>query len=313
MDPTPLAPDPRRKPSRGPILALTAALLTACGGGSPPAQGAQETPAEAGATTTTSLADGGEARATAPGALSPRVEQMIAVLTPPPPEAVSSETDDWLDARRSLLDSLSPADADLGQELIEVHRTRTDLDGVVRHAMIEAIARCKPAEGGPYLAELVETYGLDLGVRTAAVKVLHLASPELAAETLEPLLRQRPRATYPPAETILLGWLAACDTLEKDPVEVLALVATDLYREDAARHQAVRALGRYGGPQARAALETLLTESTGNFYLRRLTAQSVVQCFEPEAACALLERVLSREADQNMQVFLANLVTLNCH
>jgi hypothetical protein len=313
MDRTHLAHDPRRTPSRGPILALTAALLTACGGSSTPSQASPETPAEAEVAPAAAPTGGAEDGVTEPGAFSARVEQMITVLTPPPPEAVSSETDDWLEARRSLLDSLSPADADLGQELIQVHRTRSDLDGVVRHAMIEAIARCKPPEGGPYLAELVETYGLDLGVRTAAVKVLHLASPELATETLEPLLRQRPRATYPPAETILLGWLAACDALEKDPVEVLALVATDLYREDAARHQAVRALGRYGGPQARAALETLLTESTGNFYLRRLTAQSVVQCFEPEAACALLERVLSREADQNMQVFLANLVTLNCH
>ena len=52
------------------------------------------------------------------------------------------------------------------------------------------------------------------------------------------------------------------------------------------RHPAAKALGDHPSPRGVAALETAIVESTGNNYLRRMAAQSLVKCLEREELCA---------------------------
>ena len=238
--------------------------------------------------------------------------QLVALLTAPAPEEGKLAHSQWLDDMRAFLASVGPDDADLGSRMITHLRREGDIPRSTQRLMIEAIARSGAPEAPAFLADLVLEYGADLGVRAKAAEELWRVSPEGALETLEPLLRERPRATTPPGENLLAGWLAAKRALDEDPSEVLALVATDLFREDAVRIAAVRALGECRAPIVRATLEAVLVESTGNFYLRRIAAQTVFKALETEEACALIERVLSLEADMNMQVFLADLFTRSC-
>lgn len=239
-----------------------------------------------------------------------RAEVLIARLTPPPPERVEAQ-DPWVDDRRAVLAGMGDETEGVGVALERLVRTG-DHDRATRRGALEAAALAAPRHVAPYLAELVDDYGEDLGLRETAARVLGRADPALAIEALEPHLRSRPRGTYPPTETILDGWLAAKRALGEDPVPVLALVATDIYMDEATRNRSIRELGADATPLAREALRELLIESTGNGYLRRLAAQSVAAAFAEAEACAILEEVAMREADPSMQVFLANLIDAHC-
>ena len=61
-----------------------------------------------------------------------------------------------------------------------------------------------------------------------------------------------------------------------------------------------------------AALEEVLRESTGNAYLRRLSAQSMVKIGDFESICPILQRTFDHEADTNFQLFLLNVIEENC-
>jgi hypothetical protein len=288
------------------LVLLVPPLLAGCGGGD---RATEPSPAGRGSV-------GGQVLPAAteplPPELEARVEGLIADFTPPEATAVSSARDEWLDRRRARLFELERGDPPLGSALVRTLRERQTLDQAVRRALAEAAATCAPQVAAPYFAELVQNYGEDLGLRETAATWIGRADPELARQVLEPVLRVPPRATYPPAESMLAGWLVACRSLEVDPTEVLALVATDLYREDSVRHLAVRELGSLSTPLAHRTLEAVLVESTGNAYLRRLAAQSAAKSMPQGEACALFERVLNLEADPNMLVFLANLVAQHC-
>ncbi|WP_419191723.1 hypothetical protein [Engelhardtia mirabilis] len=239
-----------------------------------------------------------------------RAEELLTVLTPPPPERVELQND-WIDSRRKAIQDAHREHVGVGVALMR----RVDADEhdrIVRRAALELAAHAAPEQVSPYLARLVVEYGEDLGLRETATRVLGDVDPDLALEVLEPLVREDPRGTYPPSETILVGWLTAAAARDVDPSSILALVATDLRRDESTRHRAVRELALAGTPLAREALRAVLLESTGNGYLRRLAAQGVVDAFPEAEACALLEEVALLEADPNMQLFLANLVQANC-
>jgi len=239
-----------------------------------------------------------------------RAGELLELLTPPPPERVELQND-WIDLRRKTIEEAHLEERGVGVALMR--RVAADEhDRIVRRAALEAAARMAPEQVTPYLALLIVGYGEDLGLRETATRVIGDVAPERAVEILGPLVRDNPRGTYPPSETILDGWLTASAALELDTVPDLALVATDLRRDESTRHRAVRELALAATPLAREALREVLLESTGNGYLRRLAAQGVVDAYEAAEGCALLEEVALLEADPSMQVFLANLVAANC-
>lgn len=117
----------------------------------------------------------------------------------------------------------------------------------------------------------------------------------------------------PPAEFLVRSWIIACDKAGKDPVPVLADVATNLFMESNARTMAIKELGNH--PENRLsqqAISAILIESTGDGYLRRMAAQSLLKLVPRESACSILSQVADREGDTNMLMFLKDVLDKNC-
>ena len=74
----------------------------------------------------------------------------------------------------------------------------------------------------------------------------------------------------------------------------------------------MRSLERYPSKVTLAALEEVLRESTGNAYLRRLAAQTMVKVGDPETVCPILQRTFDNEADTNFQFFLRDVIEEHC-
>jgi hypothetical protein len=55
-----------------------------------------------------------------------------------------------------------------------------------------------------------------------------------------------------------------------------------------------------------ATMESVMVESTGDMYTRQRAVRSFLATVDAPLARARLEQMLTREADQNMQVFLQN-------
>lgn len=273
-----------------------------------------EEPQAAGATGAAPAAPGATGATQAAPAASAELESIVTVLTPPPDDVTSDVTDRWIRDRRELLDRLRrDATRELGRSALVAARARRELPVVVRSDLLSIAAWGAPEESVKPLTEVFEEYEEDLGVRANAALALADADPIAACALLEPRLTDtRPTKTYPPPERILEAWLAATEKLGQDPSALLAHVATDIHRDEALRHRAVRELGRFPGPVGRAALETVLVESTGNFYLRRLAAQSLRASLARDEACALLEYVASREADPGFLNFLGDMIDEHC-
>lgn len=305
LDPTATGPLAKRPGSTlpGAAVALVACVSSAGCGGSDSSNG------NGGGTSDASSPAEGAALEVLPEHRERAVE-VLAILTPPPPEQVEDQNP-WIDARREFMRAADQEAPQVGLALVEMIR-ESPQDRVIMRGALEAAARCAPAQTTPYLLELIDDTNADLGLRETATTMIGHADPQAAIDVLEVLLRDRPRGTYPPGDSILRGWLTAVRALDIDPVPVLSLVATDIYHEDATRHQALRELGDAATPLAREALREVLIESTGNGYLRRLAAQSVAKAFDTAEACEILEEVALREADVTMQVFLASLVDANC-
>jgi HEAT repeat protein len=150
-------------------------------------------------------------------------------------------------------------------------------------------------------------------VRTKAAQFLAETRPERALEVLQPILDERyDGRTYPPLERLLEAWVTAARKLGRDPTPLLAEIATDLNRTQDVRHLATRALGDSDSPRSRQALQTLMVESSGNAYIRILATQSLQRILPHEEFCALVESVLSREADENFQIFLDDVIQEAC-
>lgn len=74
----------------------------------------------------------------------------------------------------------------------------------------------------------------------------------------------------------------------------------------------MRELGKHDEPLARQALLAILTESTGNAYMRRLAVQGLVRTLPREEACQLFAEIADREADLNFALFLTDVLDKNC-
>ena len=185
----------------------------------------------------------------------------------------------------------------------------------IRRNLLIVGAAVSPEAARPILRELSFTYGHPLSDRAEAVLLLGDVSPEDFFLHARPYLERpgRPFQTAPPDEFFLRGWLRACKASGTSPVPMLAQVATNFTLEDAARHLAVETLGDHAqDPLARSALETTLVESSGNAYVRRKAAQSILKGYGLEEACTLLNAVYELEADINFQRFLDVAIQENC-
>jgi len=246
---------------------------------------------------------------------------MVAV-TPLPPSASAGESSAWFPRRKETLERLRGARShpdlqeisdELGLEALRVFQERPDAITEVRRALLDVGGHLCPERTRPILVELITTFGEDPGLRVEACRVLADTSPQTACDVLGDILREeRPRTTYPPTERMLDAWIRAARTLEIDQADFLSTIAVDLQKDNSTRTLAVKTLGTIKSPIGRQALESVLVESTGNHYLRRKAAQSLLVTIPRDEFCALIRQVFSRESDQHFQQFLADVLEDNC-
>ena len=257
-----------------------------------------------------------DAAAAGVGTARERVTRLVELFTPLPKTVTSDKTDAQFIAGQSLLAELSAAGPEVGREALA--RLREVPDGVrpqgVERALLTVAARAAPADSGVLLENLVTQYGSDISLRTEALLLLAEVHPARAKEILEPMVRDpRAPATLPPQEFRVRGWVTACEKTNTDPVPVLVDVAANMFQEESARVRAVAELGRHPGNRlAEQALSTILVESTGDGYLRRKAAQSLIAILPRETVCSLLTQVVDKEADLNMLVFLRDALDKHC-
>ena len=245
-----------------------------------------------------------------------KLDRLVELFTPLAETVTSNITDQRFIDGQALLAELSGPDPALGQ--LALARLRQDsgpkLPKDVERALITVAARADREGTRTLLENLVTQYGAELSLRTEAVLLFAEVHPDRAVEVLEPYVRKgRQESTLPPAEFLVRSWIIACDKLGKDPVPVLADVATNLYMDSSARVMAVKALGLH--PESRLsqqAISAILIESTGDGYLRRMAVQSLLKLVPRESACQILTQVADREGDTNMLFFLKDVLDKNC-
>lgn len=259
------------------------------------------------------LAACGPGQADAAEVATREIRDLVTALTPPPLDALPVEKSEFYQNRKRALERLRQASEAHGLAALE--RLRKDPPALteVRCGLLDVAAHAAPKATEPLLVELVTTFGADLGLRREAAELLGQCLPETALTVLEPILRERyDGRTYPPEERLLSAWLTAMERLGRDPVPLLALAATDLHRPMDVRHFATRALGRFPSPQGRQALETLMVESSGNGYIRRMALQALEQSLPKEEFCALARRVQENEADTDFILVIESALEKSC-
>lgn len=245
-----------------------------------------------------------------------KLDRLVELFTPLQETVTSNITDQRFIDGQALLTELSGPDPELGQlALARLRQTSgPKLPKDVERALITVAARADRDGTRTLLENLVTQYGAELSLRTEAVLLFAEVHPDRAVEVLEPYVRKgRQESTLPPAEFLVRSWIIACDKLGKDPVPVLADVATNLYMDSSARVMAVKALGQH--PENRLsqqAISAILIESTGDGYLRRMAVQSLLKLVPRESACEILAQVADREGDTNMLFFLKDVLDKNC-
>ena len=241
------------------------------------------------------------------------IEDLLTALKPVDPAAVPVVKSEWHLTRKRTLERLQKGSPELGHEALRVlNEERPELPEL-RAGLLEVAAHTAPVETEPLLVELVLQFGEDMLVRREATELLGLTAPRRALEVLEPVLRERyDGRTYPPEEQMLSAWLDAARQLEHDPVPLLALIVTDIGRQQDIRHLAARTLGSYPSPLGRQALETVLVESSGNGYIRRLALQSLQESVPKEEFCAEAKRVQENESDPAFIDFIESMLVNHC-
>jgi len=282
---------PRSRPTVLLAALLAAGLLAAC---------EPESTAEAGL--------GGDQ-----GTVQREVRDLLTALTPFSASALPTEKSDWYASRRAALERMRTLGRAYGEEALRVYREEPPKLPEQRAGLLDVAGHTAPDLATPLLEELVTRFGEDMLVRTNAALYLGECAPERAVEVLEPLLEhQHDGRTYPPEERLLSAWITAYDKLGRDPVTLLAAIATDLNRDQDVRHLATRTLGEHDSPLSRQALRVLLVESSGNGYIRRLACQSLIKILPREEACSMLQEVQSHEADTEFILFLESALVSNC-
>lgn len=233
------------------------------------------------------------------------IRDLVTALTPPPPTAIPVVKSEFYTNRKRALERLRAASQAHGLEALRVLREERPSLPEVRAGLLDVAAHTASDATSELLVTLTTTFGEDLYVRNQACQLLGECVPLKAIEILEPILRERyDDRTYPPEERLLEAWLIANEKLHLDPVPLLVLVGTDLKRPMDVRHRATKALAKHPSEQGRQALETILVESSGNGYIRRLALQSLRASLDTERFCALARRTQERESDPEFIVFI---------
>jgi HEAT repeat protein len=241
------------------------------------------------------------------------IQDLLTALRPADAAAVPVVKSEWHLTRKRTLERLRRGSPELGHEALRVLREERPELAELRAGLLDVAAHTAPPETEPLLVELVLTFGEDLLVRREATELLGRTAPQRALEVLEPVLRERyDGRTYPPEEQMLSAWLDAARQLEHDPVPLLALIVTDIARQQDIRHLATRTLGSFPSPLGRQALETVLVESTGNGYIRRLALQSLQESLAKEEFCAEALRVQQNESDPAFIDFIESMLVNHC-
>jgi hypothetical protein len=257
-----------------------------------------------------------EARA-AQASIDVTIEHLIELSTPLDPTLTSDHFDRQLHAQRACLAELRGGTRELGLRALErfqeVEEQAEPAPILVRVNLLDIAAHCATAETQPLLEMLLLEYGHRIDTRAEATKLLGQVAPARAVELIGPLLERTKRTSTMPADEFLLqAYIEGCKGSGHDPVPILVDVATNIFKEDAARHRAVQELGEHPARYAQQALRSILIESTGNAYLRRKAAQAVRKSFPREEACALFNEISELEADNNFLAFLGDMIAENC-
>ena len=245
-----------------------------------------------------------------------RIDELVQVFTPLAKTVTSDKTDAQFIRGEELLRELSAAGPAVGNEAlarlkVAVPEKRPQ---AVERALLIVGARAAPDDSAVLLENLVKEFGTDIALRTEATLLLSEVHPARALEVLEPFVRRaRQNQTLPPQEFLVRAYVTACERTKTDPVPAMADVAANLFMDEPARVRAVKELGTHTGNRlAEKALSAILVESTGDGYLRRMAAQSLLAILPRESACSLLTQVAGKEADVNMQLFLKDMLDKNC-
>ena len=263
----------------------------------------------------------GEAAAGDPGATSSAdvealVDRLVEVSSPLDPTLTSDHHDRRLHEWKALREELRAASPELGREALArfeaVEASTEEVPVLVRVNLLDVAAHAATEDTQPLLEQLTLEYGHKMDVRTEAMLLLGEVAPARAVELIGPLLTEKRTSTMPADEFMVKAYVRGCEGSDQDPVPVLVDVATNLFKQDAARHLAVQELGEQDSRLARQALRAILVESTGNAYLRRKAAQAIKKSMPREEACAIFRQVSQLEADFNFQTFLEDMIQDNC-
>jgi len=245
------------------------------------------------------------------------VDRLIELSEPLDPTLTSDHHDRRLHEVRAALAEMRQAPPEVGRLALRTFQEKEKNpeevpDAVRRHLLIVA-AHSAPAETTPLLETMTMKYGHKMEMRAEAAFLLGEVAPTRAVELLGPeLKKKRPTSTMPDDEFLLRAYVTGCKGSGADPVPVLASVVTNIFKQDAARHQAAEELGNHSDPLAQQALRAILVESTGNSYLRIKAAQAIRKALPREEACAIFELIAQQEADTNFLEFLADMIQENC-
>ncbi len=251
--------------------------------------------------------------ASAPASARAAIQELVEVFTPLDRTVTSDVEDAKFVKGLKVLERCSKGGVDVGRAALDVLREKHERSVPVERALLTVAARAATADATPLLEKLVTEYGGALDLRTEAVFLLAEVAPERALVVLEPFVtKQKQSSTMPDNEFIVRGWIMACRQTGRSPVPELCDVATNIFQPTYPRVEAVRELANYRDPRAEAALRTILVESTGDGYLRRITVQSLHTLLPAETACTLFRDVASKEADMNMLKFLADAIEKWC-
>lgn len=258
--------------------------------------------------------DGGAGTPAAAGtrAIDQQIRDLKTALRPLEAGEHLSDVGDWNVRRDALVERMKAGPPELGRAALEELYGDLEQDARIQYGLLTVAAHAATEDALPRLEEIFTTYGERLDMRAHACDLLAEVAPERAVALIEPVLREaRPSATWPPYERMLAAYVAAAERAEHDPVPLLAQITTDIYYDDDVRHRAAKSLGDHDHPLGAQALETVLVESTGNTYLRRLAAQALVRS-ATERCCTVIADVIQREVDTGFVLFLDDMIAKNC-
>ncbi|MCB9914374.1 MAG: hypothetical protein H6828_04370 [Planctomycetes bacterium] len=244
------------------------------------------------------------------------MDRMVELSTPLDPTLTSDYHDRRLHEWKALLEELRKAPEAVGLEALkrfeQVEAMPEEQPVLVRKNLLDVAAHAATAATQPKLEELTLEYGHKIDIRTEAALLLGDVAPARAVELLGPLLLEKRTSTMPEDEFLLKSYVLGCAKSGADPVPVLVDVATNIFKQGAARYQAVEELGNHPDRLAQQALRAILVESTGDAYLRRKAAQAIRKSYPREEACAIFREVVQLEADANFQLFMEDMIQDNC-